>query len=234
MNATPAAAESKTPPPPPMDTSPPLTALLRAPASVGARIAAPRELLRHGRHFLLAAIAGHAAFGLAAGLFGGVSAGLMGAAKVPLIALGAFLLCLPSLYVFCNLAGAPLSGEQITVVGLACLALVGLLLAALAPVVWLFAVSTSSLPFVVVLDLLACGIGLVYAFRLPVHLRQAAGLHRMGGLRVWLLVLTVTSLQMLTFLRPVIAAPVDGWWTPKKQFFLKHFTTCFEESAHRH
>jgi hypothetical protein len=206
----------------------PLSDLLKAPAQVGTSIAAQRNLAGHGLQYLAATLVSYAGFGLATGLFGGWPTAWMAMAKMPAIALGSFLLCLPSLYVFSCLGGSPLSGSQIAVLGLACLAMVGFLLTALAPVVWLFAVSTSSLPFVVVLDLLVWFVGLTFALRFIARMKQAALLRQTGGVRVWFLVLALTSLQMATFLRPILTPPGASWWTPGKQFFLAHFASSFD------
>ena len=233
MNSEPRPAESTptpAPPLPPPDAGPsrPLPGLLKAPAQVGESIAARRNLLGHGLQYLAAAVMTYAGFGLATGLFGGWSVGLMAVVKAPLVAVFSFLLCIPSLYVFSCVGGSPLSGAQIAVLGTACLAMVGLLLMALAPVVWLFAVSTSNLPFVVMLDLLVWFVGLAFALRLIGPLSQAAPLRRSGGIKVWFLVLALTSLQMTTFLRPILTPPGESWWTPQKQFFLAHFGSCFD------
>jgi hypothetical protein len=205
-----------------------LSDLLKAPAQVGQSIAACRDLRGHGLQYLAAVIVSYAGFGLATGLFGGGATACMTVVKAPLIAMLSFLLCLPSLYVFSCVGGSPLSGSQIAVLGMACLAMVGLLLTALAPVVWLFAVSTSSLPFVVMLDLAIWFVGLTFAIRLIGRWKQTALLRQTGGVRVWFLVLALTSLQMVTFLRPVLTAPGESWWTPGKQFFLAHFASCFD------
>jgi hypothetical protein len=218
--------------PPPLSPDPlvtgPLTALLKTPQQLGERLAAKHELASHARHYLAAVVLCYAGFGLATGLFGGWEAGFTALAKAPLIAILSFALCLPSLYVFSCLGGSPLAGSQIPVLGLACLAMVGLLLIALAPVVWLFSVSTSSLPFVVMLDVLTWVIGLVFAARFVGRLRDTPLLRNAGGLRVWLLVLALTTLQMTTFLRPVLTAQGGFWQTGEKQFFLSHFARCFD------
>jgi hypothetical protein len=192
-----------------------------------------RALLAHGQHFLLAALTGYGAFGLSVGLFGGTTAGLMAMGKIPLVALAAFALCMPSLYVFSCIGGTVLSAAQLVVIGMACLAMSALLLAALAPVVWLFAMSTSSPGFIVVLALAAWAIGMLFTTRFVGHLRHVAPLRQTGGIRVWLLLLTLTALQMITTLRPILQQPRSGWRTPEKKFFIAHFLSCFDSQPHR-
>ena len=148
-------------PPPPMpdadtatDTGHIVTSLLKAPIKVAETIALQRKGLVSAAASLLAvAIVCHAVFGFAVGLFGGWSVALMDVVKAPLVAVCSLLLCFPSLYVFACVAGSPLSIPQAVALGCSCLAMVGLLLVGLAPVAWLFAASTESLPFFVILTL---------------------------------------------------------------------------------
>ena len=100
--------------------------------------------------FLLAlAIAGTAAFGFAIGSFVGWDVALVDAAKMVGITLFSFALCCPTLYVFASLGGCRLSMARLVAVGLAPMAVLGCLLAALSPIMWLFSVSTESVGFIV-------------------------------------------------------------------------------------
>lgn len=237
MNAESTPATAACPPPPPAAPAPapslPIPDLLKTPERLAQTIALGRGLREHAQHYLLSALAGYGAFGLSVGLFGGTTAGVMAMGKVPLVALAAFALCMPSLYVFSCIGGTALSAAQLAVIGMACLAMTALLLAALAPVVWLFAMSTSAPGFMVVLALAAWAIGMLFTSRFVGHLRRVAPLRQTGGIRVWLLLLTLTAMQMITTLRPILQEPRAGWRTPEKKFFVAHFLSCFDTQPHR-
>ena len=195
--------------------------------SLGTRIAAS----------LAAAAAGFALFFFAAGFFASWQVALLDAVKGAGIALFAFALCLPSLYVFSCVSGATLRAGQIVAAGAACLAMAGMLLAALAPVLWLFAVSSSSAAFVVVLAVLLAIPAASYAMRPAAGLQRVGGIRTSAGLRLWFAVLAIVALQTVTLLRPMLAAPAapdaegadpaaktaEKSPEPKKMFFLEHF-----------
>lgn len=222
--AAPAPAPSPAvPPPTPLPDSPPVAALLRSPDALLYRLAAGRRLLPLACLFLLVTVLGSALFGLAAGFFVDWHVALLDAAKTAGIALFAFLLCLPSLYVFTSLAGTALELPAILTLGLACSATLSLLLGALAPILWLFAVSTTSVPFVTFLCFLLLLVGASFAIR-PANRAHKLGF--LGGtvaLRVWLILLVVVALQTATLLRPMFA-PLGTPPIPEgKCFFLSHF-----------
>jgi len=224
-------------PPPPMpdsdmatDSGNIVTSLLKAPTKVADAIALQRkELVSSAALLLVVAVVCHAVFGFAVGLFGGWSVAIMDTVKVPLVAVCSLLLCFPSLYVFACVAGSPLSLSQTVALGCSCLAMVGLLLVGLAPVAWLFAVSTESLPFIVILVLLIWLIALSFASRYVGKLRANPLFQKQAGIKMWFLILIVVTLQMTTCMRPMLAKPESGWWTGGKQFFLSHFGSTFEE-----
>ena len=205
-----------------------LTALLKAPQQVSNVIAGRKDLLRPGFSLLVAALLCHAMFGIAIGLFAGWTVAAMDALKAPLVAVCSLLICFPSLYVFACVAGTPLSASQTFALGCSCLAMIGLLLVALAPVAWLFAVSTASPSFMVILALSIWLVALCFAARYVGKLAANPLFERQAGIRIWFLILTIVTLQMTTCLRPMLSMPENGWWTGDKKFFLSHFGSTFE------
>ncbi|NLG33817.1 MAG: hypothetical protein GX548_00535 [Lentisphaerae bacterium] len=198
-------------------------ALLKNPARLANAVANREALGTAASQLLAAGLVGHAVFGLAFGLFAGWPVAVMDALKVPLVALASLLLCFPSLYVFACVAGIPLSLSQAVVLGSACFAMIGLLLVALAPVAWLFAVSTASAAFVVLLVFLLWLIAIGFAARFVDKLKVVPLFQRQAGIKLWFLIFMLVTLQMTTCLRPMLAQPTEGWRTPPKQFFLSHF-----------
>jgi hypothetical protein len=228
-------AATPTPPPIPASATGPagniVTSLLKAPERVAETLASERTgLLGAAFSMLAVALACHGVFGLAIGLFAGWPVALMDVIKVPLVGACSLLLCFPSLYVFACVAGSPLSVSQVIALGCSCLAMVGLLLVGLAPVAWLFAVSTEALPFVVILSLLIWLVAISFAARYVGKLRANPLFQRQGGIKMWFVILVVVTLQMTTCMRPLLGKPDQGWWTSEKKFFLSHFGSTFDAS----
>jgi hypothetical protein len=207
-----------------------LNLLLKSPTMVAEVIAFERKgLLANAASLLALGIACHAVFGFAVGLFAGWPVAWMDAVKASLVGVCSLLLCFPSLYVFACVAGSPLSIPQAVVLGCSCHAMVGLLLVGLAPVAWLFAVSTASVPFLVILVLLLWLVAISFAARFVGKLREQPLFQRQGGIRMWLWILILVTLQMTTCMRPMLAKPETGWWTAEKKFFLAHFSAAFKD-----
>jgi hypothetical protein len=206
-----------------------ITTLLKAPQDVSAAIAEQRQLLPSSLLLLAVAMLCHALFGFAIGLFGGFNVAIMDAVKIPLVAICSLLLCFPSLYVFSCVTGSPLSLSQTLMLGCSCLAMVGLLLVGLAPVVWLFAVSTESLPFVAFLTLGVLFIALLFTVRFIGKLRSNPLFRQQTGISIWVLIITIVTLQMTTTMRPILGEGKAGWWTGEKKSFLLHFGSSLEE-----
>ena len=194
-----------TPPPPPAPGS--LAELLKAPDRFAAGLAAPGSGARILRSLAIAA-AGFALYGFAAGFFSGSwTVALLSAAKGAAVALFAFALCLPSLYVFACVAGTTLGAAPLVALGAACAATGGMLLAALAPVLWLFAVSSEHPGFLTPLAFLLALGAVYFSVRPALGARAAGTLHATLGLRAWLFVFVLVALQTVTLLRPFLSAP---------------------------
>lgn len=171
----------------------------------------------HPFTLLIGAIGCYVLYGVAAGFFQGGWSLAMATLKVPLIIVASLVLCLPSLYVFSGLGGAELTPRAFatTVAGFA--GITGLILLALMPVIWLFSVSTLSLWFVVWLHLIVWIIALVFGRQFLV--RSASTARATIGL--WLFLLFIVSLQMTTYVRPVLWRASDAplFETGKQSFF---------------
>lgn len=161
-------------------------------------------------------------YGAIAGLFQGGSQVLVSAFKAPLIVAMALALCLPSLYVFSALSGARWSKRRLlaTVSGFA--ATLGLLLAALLPIAWLFSVSSRYLASAVWVHVLMWAISLTFGWRFLGRALRESGAG--GGMVLWLFLFGFVSLQVATFVRPVLwRAPKEPLFKEEKMFFLEHF-----------
>jgi len=172
----------------------------------------------HPFALLTGAVLCYLLYGLASGFFQGGWSIALATWKIPLIVVASLALCLPSLYVFSGLAGAELSPRAFatTVAGFA--GITGLILLALMPVIWLFSVSTLSLVFVVWLHLFVWIVALFFGRQFLV---RAAGAAR-ATMGLWLLLLFLVSLQMTTYVRPVLWRSADEplFATAKQSFFM--------------
>ena len=174
---------------------------------------------------LAAAVLCYVLYGTASGFFqGGWSIGVA-VMKVPLIILGSLVLCLPSLYVFTALAGAEYTPREFATVIAGFCGVAGLLLLALMPVVWLFSVSTLSLPFIVWLHVLVWLVTLAFGQRYLS--RRARGAQ--GAIGVWMVLLFFVSLQMTTYVRPVLWRDAnDALFATEKKSFFGHLSDVSE------
>jgi hypothetical protein len=185
------------------------------PASVFALILARPAVLAEARLsrrapwlLLAAGLAGCALYGALAGFFAGGVQIAVAALKVPLIVALALALCLPSFAVFHLLAGGELGAGGLVRAASGFVATVGLLLAALGPLAWLFSISSRWLATAVLCHLVAFGVALGFALR---FLRAMAG----GGAPraaavVWSLLFWLTAVQLAAYLGPVLVAEPAG------------------------
>jgi hypothetical protein len=178
------------------------------------RSSAPWWLLAGG-------LAGFLVYGAAAGSFQGGLQIVVAALKAPLIAVLALALCLPSLYVFGALSGARWTRRRLLASIAGFVGTLGLLLAALLPISWLFSVSSRYLISAVWIHVMLWLISLLFGWRfLGRALREnGAG----GGMSLWLLLFLLVSFQVATFVRPVLwRDPGRPLFESGKMFFLEH------------
>lgn len=192
--------------------------LLKQPAMTVSRAASPRVAI----WLLGGALLSTSLYGAAAGFFQGGTAILLPMLKAPLILAFSLLLCLPSLYIIGSMLGARLSAPRFRVAVAGFAGMIGLLMIGLMPIVWLFSVSSRSLAFVATLHVLLWVICVAFAARfLGLALRESGA---QAGPILWVVLFLIVSLQVATFLRPVL------WYEPgaplfraEKLFFVEHY-----------
>ena len=167
--------------------------------------------------------AGCGLFGFAVGSFVDLKVAALDTAKMVGVAAFSFALSFPTLYVFSTICGSRLSPARTAVLGLVCTATFGCILAALSPILWLFAVSTESVGFIVFLACFLAWLALVFVVR-PISAAKGKGVvARSIGLHAWTFVLVVVSLQAVTLVRPMLAPLGSAREPDGKCFFLMHF-----------
>ena len=205
------------------EKTPGLGELLRAPGEVMGFADGKAHYWRLAAFLALVTVVGCALFGFAVGSFVDLKVAALDAAKMVGIAAFSFVLCFPTLYVFATISGSKLSASRLAVLGLVCTATLGSLLAALAPILWLFSVSTEKVAFIVFLSCFLAALSLAFVV-CPITAAAEKGIvANRAGLHMWLVVFAVVALQTVTLVRPMLA-PIGTPRTPEgKCFFLMHF-----------
>ena len=181
------------------------------------------------------ALGGTAVYGFAVGWFVDWQVALIDSAKAAGIVLFSYLLCLPTLYVFASLGGCRVSFGRLALVGFVTMSAIGCILAALAPVLWLFAVSTESMRFFILLIFTLIFVAVVLGVRTLPCIVEVRAVNRGSGLSVWFIIFLFVAMQMITVVRPMLTADAKSKLeqSQSKCFFLKHFTDSMEESMCR-
>ena len=205
------------------EKTPGLGELLRAPGEVMGFADGRAHYWRLAVFLALVSAVGCALFGFAIGSFVDLKVAALDAAKMVGIAVFSFVLCFPTLYVFATISGSKLSASRLAVLGLVCTATLGSLLAALAPILWLFSVSTENVAFIVVLSCFLAALSLAFVVCPITAAAEKKIVANKAGLHLWLVVFAVVALQTVTLVRPMLA-PIGTPRTPEgKCFFLMHF-----------
>lgn len=205
-----------------------IAGVLGNPEGVIRQICASRRLGAQGAFLLLLALGGTALYGFGAGCFVDWQVALLDAAKMGGIVLFSYLLCLPTLYVFATIAGCRVGFAHLSQIGLVVLSGIGCILAALAPVLWLFAVSTESAALFILLAFMLVIVAVALGARTLGGAVKAQAVNTTTGLSAWFIVFIVVALQAITMVRPMLS-PIGAEREPEgKCFFLSHFFKSLE------
>ena len=166
-----------------------------------------------------------AVFGCVMGLAHSPEQALSSAVKMPVLVLGAGVLCLPALYLFALVLGTRLGMVQVATVVLSGVSVMALLLLGLSPVILTFVLTSHSYPF---FQLLAVGcvavsgcIGLYYLWRgmerVRLFERASAGLRR-GVMGAWFTLYAFVGSQIAWRLSPFVGDPAQPffWLQPSR------------------
>lgn len=202
---------------------PGLSEMLRDPGGFVRYVCECRQYGRLISFLILLTLGGFGIFGLVTGFFVDWRVALLDMAKMIGVVVFAFALCLPSLYVFMCISGVALSFSRIVMVGLVVTAMMGCVMGALAPVVWLFSASTSCVGFFLMLLLFVGSVAVGFG-ALPIkRAYMSGGGSGCAGLYSWLTILVVVMLQCITLMRPMLSPIGDRAKPQGKQFFIQHF-----------
>jgi hypothetical protein len=209
-----------------------LSALLRQPGQIVYQLNQLPGAWRVAAVLAVIALLCLVAYGVVVGGFSGGAQLWVAPLKIAGGALLTAAICLPSLYVLACLGGAhealklgPLAGLL-----LATIALNATLLVSFAPIAWVFSQSTDSIAFISCLHLVLWGVGFYFGLRLVLIGAQFFGVIDRGYLLLWILIVTLVSLQMMTTLRPIVGRS-ERLLPAKKKFFMNHWLELFREPA---
>lgn len=133
----------------------------------------------------------------------------------------ALALCLPSLYVFGALSGARWTRRRLLASVAGFVGTLGLLLAALLPVSWLFSVSSRYLISAVWVHVVLWLVSLLFGWRFLGRALSESGAG--GGMFLWLILFGLVTFQVATYMRPVLwRDPGQPLFESGKMFFLEH------------
>jgi hypothetical protein len=179
---------------------------------------------------LAVALALIAVYGLIVGSFSGGLQWWAAPAKIAGGTLATAAICLPSLYIFACLGGSPARFATVTGALGGLLALMTLLLIGFAPVAWLFSQSTNSVVLIGWLHLLFWAVAAGFGIRFLLAAFSHFGLRSTAGLKVWIVIFLLVSLQMTSALRPLVGT-ADTLLPTEKRFFVTHWLLCFDSSG---
>jgi len=185
-------------------------ALLRAPGPLIRDLGSGHRIAERAGALFFLTVALCAGYGAILGLFYPGTQTLFAAIKVPIIVAGSALLCTPTLFVFNALGGSRLSYAQTLGLALLMAAALGLMLAAFAPIVWFFGVSTEGRAFMAALHLgvfaVSVGFGLrtLNLARRYIEFRGGTPVLGTGLFLIWSALVVLVGLQMAYWFRPLL------------------------------
>jgi hypothetical protein len=181
----------------------------------------------------LIALMGFAIYGVVMGSFSGGAQWWAAPAKVLMGAALCAGICFPSLYIFVSLSGAAARATQVLGMLLGALASTAVLLLGFAPVAWVFSQSSSTVSLIAPIHMIVWLVSFLASQRiLSAGLRVWSG-KRSATVGLWAFVFLITSMQMMTALRPLLG-PASGFRLhDERKFFLVHWAETMEADATR-
>jgi hypothetical protein len=189
--------------------------LLRDPAAYFEGVRRGKNLQSSIKWLLVSSVVCLFTYGFVMGLTHSPWQALSSAAKLPILFIGAGLVCLPALYFSALVMGTPLRMTQITAVVLAGISVMSVLLLGLTPVMLMFVLTSRSYGFcqllVVASVTLGGGVGFFYLWRgmAWVNLfsdRVQAGVQQVS-MGIWLALYAFVGSQMAWRLSPFVGDP---------------------------
>jgi hypothetical protein len=206
-------------------------AILRQPRRVMYQLGQPGSGKLLGTMFVLAIVC-TSIYGFIVGTFSGGMQLWASPLKITAGLIVSAVICLPSLYIFTCLSGSQARLREVIGFLAGLLLLMGVLLVGFAPVAWIFSQSTESVAWMGFLHLLFWSVAIAFGLRFLHISFSHTKMKTSAGLVVWIIIFLLTSLQMMTALRPVIGKS-DTFFPTEKKFFISHWYDCLNASQQR-
>lgn len=206
-------------------------AILRQPRRVMYQLQQPGSGKLLGVMFVLAIVC-TSIYGFIVGTFSGGTQLWASPVKITAGLIVSAVICLPSLYIFTCLSGSQARLREVIGFVAGLLLLMGVLLVGFAPVAWIFSQSTESVAWMGFLHLLFWGIATAFGVRFLHISFSHTKMKTSAGLIVWIVIFLLTSLQMMTALRPIIGKS-DTFFPAEKKFFISHWYDCLNASVQK-
>lgn len=199
--------------------------LLRSPRSYARMVSEDRVDFQPTLMLTVTSLGFYALYGLALGSFAGGNSLWQATLKVPMVLFGTLLLSGPCLYVILSLAGANVSGRQVAAMLAGLAGVSSAVLVVVAPLVWLFGISTASVPFMVVFHVVAWLVAFGCGTQLLLKSLRNGNRERAAAF-LWAAVTMVACAQLTTFYRPLLGVTVTKDFREHgRKFFFEHLYT---------
>jgi hypothetical protein len=206
-------------------------AILRQPRRVMYQLQQPGSGKLLGVMFLLAIVC-TSIYGFIVGTFSGGTQLWAAPVKITAGLIISAVICLPSLYIFTCLSGSQARLREVIGFVAGLLSLMGVLLVGFAPVAWIFSQSTESVTWMGFLHLLFWSVAIAFGLRFLHISFSHTKMKTSAGLVVWIIIFLLTSLQMMTALRPIIGKS-DTFFPAEKKFFISHWYDCLSANVQK-
>jgi hypothetical protein len=206
-------------------------AILRQPRRVMYQLQQPGSGKLLGVMFVLAIIC-TSIYGFIVGTFSGGAQLWASPLKITAGLIVSAVICLPSLYIFTCISGSQARLREVIGFVAGLLLLMGVLLVGFAPVAWIFSQSTESVAWMGFLHLLFWAIATAFGVRFLHISFSHTKMKTSTGLVVWIIIFLLTSLQMMTALRPIVGKS-DTFFPTEKKFFISHWYDCLNANVQK-
>jgi hypothetical protein len=206
-------------------------AILRQPRRVMYQLQQPGSGKLLGVMFVLAIVC-TSIYGFIVGTFSGGMQLWASPLKITADLIVSAVICLPSLYIFTCLSGSQARLREVIGFLAGLLLLMGILLVGFSPVAWIFSQSTESVAWMGFLHLLFWSVAIAFGLRFLHISFSHTKMKTSAGLVVWIIIFLLTSLQMMTALRPIIGKS-DTFFPTEKKFFISHWYDCLNASTQK-
>jgi len=170
------------------------------------------------------------AYGVIVGSFSGGIQWYMSPLKIVVGLILAIMFCFPSFYIFICLSGIDVKPGKALLVLLSSVSVFSILIVGFAPIAWVFSQSTSTVFFIGFFHLLFWLISTLFGMRVLLKAAHSLKCKNMFYPLFWILIFLITSLQMMTALRPMIGT-ADTILPKEKMFFMYHWGKLFSETV---